>query len=53
MSPADEAGIVMLRKSGVGSPEVARRFGVSRREVDRVMRRYERKGGREWRSSLR
>ena len=43
MSPYDEAGIVLLRKRGIGSPEVARRFGVTRREVDEVMRKHDRK----------
>ena len=38
----DEAAIVMLRTRGVGSPEIARRFGITRREVNRIMRRHAR-----------
>ena len=43
MSPADEAGIALLRSRGAGSPEIARRFGITRREVDEVMRKRSRK----------
>ena len=42
VSSADEATIVMLRKRGIGSPEIARRCGVTRREVNRIMRKHAR-----------
>lgn len=45
------ADIVRMREAGIGSPEVARRLGIERREVDRVMRIHARKkrkqGGQE------
>lgn len=35
--------IVWLRSLGIGSPEIARRLGIPRAEVNRVMRQQARK----------
>ena len=42
--------VIWLRSLGVGSPEIARRLGIPRAEVNRIMRQHERglrKGGKE------
>lgn len=33
-----EEAVVRLRSAGVGSPEVARRLGITRKEVNQIMR---------------
>lgn len=52
MSPADEAGAAYLRTRGIGPSEIARLFGIGRREVDMAMRKHmKRRREREWNRS--